>query len=255
MLVLIGQIGSDGGERDRTDAWLSAGVDNATSTENAANAGFSFVGGLYGLFEFGWTLRLTQDLNHAFRSRLFERIQSLPLSQPRRRADRRRGLPADVRHAVDHRDVLPDPARHHGGTVRCRALRVRDLGQLPRGEARALRAGPRRATLAATWPFSRLLRERGLRSRGAGSTATSSLEEGVSNILAVQSQGGEARERERFDRESTASFARHRGVILLAMLAALCAVVPGVLVVRGAFLEVVDLGSPARSAWATCRCW
>jgi hypothetical protein len=48
LLVAIGQIGSDGGERDRTEAWLASGVDAATATENAANAGFSFAGGLFG---------------------------------------------------------------------------------------------------------------------------------------------------------------------------------------------------------------
>ena len=161
MLVLIGQIGSDGGERDRTDAWLSAGVDNATSTENAANAGFSFVGGLYGLFEFGWTLRLTQDLNHAFRSRLFERIQSLPLS---RLDDERIGDAVyDVRHAVDHRDVLlillVSTAAGSDGSTRTRS------GQLPRGAARVTRwasgrsrsrrpavRGPARAGCAAAAP-------------------------------------------------------------------------------------------------------
>ena len=42
LLLVIGQIGSDGGERDRTEAWLASGVDAATATENSANAGFSF---------------------------------------------------------------------------------------------------------------------------------------------------------------------------------------------------------------------
>ena len=37
-------------------------------------------GGLLGLFDFRFTLRLTQDLNHHYRSRLFERIQSLPMT-------------------------------------------------------------------------------------------------------------------------------------------------------------------------------
>ena len=36
-------------------------------------------GGLLGLFEFRFTLRLTQALNHLYRSRVFERIQSLPM--------------------------------------------------------------------------------------------------------------------------------------------------------------------------------
>ncbi|HXZ85207.1 MAG TPA: hypothetical protein VEI82_06930, partial [Myxococcota bacterium] len=32
LLVAIGQIGTDGGERDRTEGYLSAGLDNATET-------------------------------------------------------------------------------------------------------------------------------------------------------------------------------------------------------------------------------
>ena len=47
---------------------------------SVANAGFSLAGGLLGYFDFRWTIRLTQALNHHYRTRLFERIQSLPMS-------------------------------------------------------------------------------------------------------------------------------------------------------------------------------
>ena len=217
MLLLIGQIGSDGGERDRTDAWLSAGVDNATSSENAANAGFSFVGGLYGMVEFRWTLRLTQDLNHAFRSRLFERIQSLPLAH----LDDGRIGDAVYRLMYDTPSITrtcyrscSSPRRHRSVS---RSTRTRSGTASTCRSSPSTRWGSALITLAATWPFSRSCAGAALRSRAAGSTATSSLEEGVSNILAVQSLGGEARERERFDRESSTSFARYRGVVLLAM--------------------------------------
>ena len=63
----------------------------------------------------------------------------------------------------------------------------------------------------------------------------------MANILQVQTQGGEARERERFDRDSTRSFARHRGMIGLAMLAILAASVPGIALLRWAFLETIEL--------------
>ena len=241
LLVAIGQIGTDGGERDRTDAWLSAGVDQATETENSANAGFSFVGGLYGLFEFGWTMRLSQDLNHHFRARLFERIQSLPLTRldDARIGDSVYRLMYDTPtiSAACYRTLLGLTVAPFG--VALYSFAIWDSFHAPRLALYGIGLGI--LSLAATWPFAALLRRRGERSRAAGSKTTASLEEGVSNILAVQSQGGEARERERFDRESSDSFERHRGVIAVAMVAILFAAVPGVMLARGAFLEVVDL--------------
>ena len=59
---------------------VAQGQDTATQTENAANSGFSLTGGLLGLFDFRWTLRLTQRINHHYRTQLFERIQSLPIT-------------------------------------------------------------------------------------------------------------------------------------------------------------------------------
>src|SRR5262249_25117238 len=80
LLLVLGAFGLGGSERTETGAELSGGQDTATTTENAANAGFSPAGGLLGLFEFHWTLRLTQAFNHHYRSRLFAHIQSLPMT-------------------------------------------------------------------------------------------------------------------------------------------------------------------------------
>ncbi|MFI5314627.1 MAG: ABC transporter ATP-binding protein [Myxococcota bacterium] len=246
LLVAIGQIGTSGGERNQTEAWLATGVDQATDTENSANAGFSFVGGLYGLFDFGWTLRLTQDLNHHFRSLLFERIQSLPLSRldDARIGDSVYRLMYDTPSitAACYRSLLGLTVAPFG--VALYAYAIWDSFRAPRLALYALGLGA--LALVATWPFTALLRRRGERDRAAGAVTTASLEESVSNVLAVQSQGGEARERERFGRESTDSFARHRGVIALAMIAILCAAVPGVALARGAFLEVVELAISGR---------
>ncbi len=241
LLVVIGQIGSDGGERDRTEAWLSSGVDAATATENAANAGFSFAGGLFGLFDFRWTLRLTQDLNHHYRARLFERIQSLPLHlfDDARIGDAVYRLMYDTPSITQtcYRILLVPTLVPFA--IAAYAFTIWDSFDQPRLALAALAFGP--LAFVATWPFARLLRRQGMRSREAGSVTTSSLEEGVGNILAVQTQGGERRERERFDRDSSRSFARHRGVIALAMLAILVASVPGIALARWVFLETVDL--------------
>ncbi|HTO08059.1 MAG TPA: ABC transporter ATP-binding protein [Myxococcota bacterium] len=246
LLLVIGQIGTSGGERDQTNAFGAGGVDAATETENAANLGFSYVGGIFGLFEFGWTLRLTQDLNHGFRSRLFERIQALPLSklEDARIGDAVYRLMYDTPSIswACYRLVLITTVAPFGVAVY--AYAIWDSFGVPELALWALALAP--VTLLATWPFAELLRRRMLRSRSAGAIATSSLEEGVANIVAVQTQSGESRERARFDRESLESFQRHRGMIAVAMLAVLCALVPGVAVVRGAFLEVVDLAIAGR---------
>jgi len=241
LLVAIGQIGSDGGERDRTDAWLSSGVDAATATENAANAGFSFAGGLFGLCDFRWTLRLTQDLNHHYRARLFERIQNLPLHlfDDARIGDAVYRLMYDTPSITQtcYRILLVPTLVPLA--IAAYAFTIWDSFDQPRLALAAVALGP--LAFVATWPFARLLRRQGTRSREAGAISTVSLEEGVANVLAVQSQGGEARERERFDRDSTRSFAQHRGVMALAMLAILAAFIPGVALVRWVFLEIVDL--------------
>ena len=67
LVLLIGAMGVSGRERDQTNASVASGYDTATQTENQANAGWSFAGGLLGLFDFRWTIRLTQSLNHHYR--------------------------------------------------------------------------------------------------------------------------------------------------------------------------------------------
>src|SRR5262249_18856612 len=80
LLALVGAFGAGAREGDDVDGYLSSGHDTQTRSENEANAGFTLAGGLLGWLDFRYTLRLSQDLNHHYRSRLFERIQSLPMS-------------------------------------------------------------------------------------------------------------------------------------------------------------------------------
>jgi ABC-type multidrug transport system fused ATPase/permease subunit len=241
LLVAIGQIGTSGGERDQTNAVMGSGVDAATSTENAANFGFSYVGGLLGLFDFRWTLRLTQDLNHSFRAQLFERIQSLSLAKldDARIGDAVYRLMYDTPSITGacYRIVLGLTVAPFG--IALYAYAIWDSFHVPALSLYALGLGA--IALAATFPFAQPLRRLMLRSRAAGATATVALEEGVANIVVVQSQSGESRESARFGRESTESFQRHRSMIALAMLAILCAIVPGAMLVRAAFLHIVDL--------------
>jgi ATP-binding cassette, subfamily B, bacterial len=241
LLVAIGQIGTSGGERDQANAFLGSGVDAATTSENSANLGFSFLGGLIGWLDFRWTIRLSQDLTHHFRSQLFERIQSLPLSklEDARIGDAVYRLMYDTPSitTVCYRLILilcVSPL-----SVALYSYALWDSYRVPQLAYYAFALGA--AVLVATWPFAELVRRRMLRSRAAGSTTVSALEEGVTNIVAVQSQSAESHERARFDRDSSASFGEHRGVIGMVMAGIFCALIPGVLIVRGAFLEVVDL--------------
>lgn len=67
-------------------------------------------------------------------------------------------------------------------------------------------------------PFPRLMRRRSQASRAAGAVTTGNIEEGMSNVLAVQSLGGNRQERGRFDRHSVESFKRYRAQVLVGIL-------------------------------------
>jgi ABC-type multidrug transport system fused ATPase/permease subunit len=242
LAIAVGRIGTSSRESDETDAYLSSGHDTATNTENAANAGFSLAGGLLGYFDFRWTIRLTQALNHHYRSRLFERIQSLPMSAF---DDERIG------DAV-YRVMYDTPAITTGVyrilltpvlSVLAIALAITSLwlvfGDHPSIWLASLAFAP--LTLLTTLPFAGFVRRRSAESRAAGSTTTATVEEGVANVIAVQSLGGEARERERFDRDSWRSFSQHRHLVLLILAALVCTLIPCLLLFGYIFLYAVDL--------------
>jgi len=242
LLVLIGAIGTALRENDQVEAYLSGGFDSATNTENEANAGFSFVGGLLGLFDFHFTLRLTQDLNHHYRSRLFERIQSLPMTS----FDDERVGDAVYRVMYDtpaitntvYRLLLTPIAAPVGLLLSVGVLEL-VFGAHPLLVWIALAFLP--LSILSSVPFAGLVRRRGERSRKAGATTTSTVEEGVTNVLAVQSLGGHGREQKRFGLDSWESFSRFRSYLLVGIVTFLVALVPGVVLGARAYLYVVDL--------------
>jgi ABC-type multidrug transport system fused ATPase/permease subunit len=242
LVLLVGAFGTDARERDEADAWLSSGHDEATRTENEANAGFSFAGGLLGLFDFRWTLRLTQDLNHHYRSRLFERIQSLPMTA----FDDERIGDAIFRVMYDTASItnacyrtLLTPVGAFANIAMATAILWITFGEHPLIVATGLAFAP--LALVTTFPFAAALRRRSHAARRAGATTTASIEEGITNILAVQSLGGEGRERRRFDRDSWESFGRFRRVVGVAMAAFLVSLIPALALGAGAFVYVSDL--------------
>jgi ABC-type multidrug transport system fused ATPase/permease subunit len=113
------------------------------------------------------------------------------------------------------------------------------VGEHPRLVWTALAFLP--GALLVTYPFAAALRRRGVRSRQAGAITTSTMEEGIANILAVQSLGGHDRQRERFEQDSWTSFGRYRRLVRIAILTALVALIPALLIIRWAFLDVAEL--------------
>lgn len=241
LLLLIGAFGTSGFERSVTEAEMGSGQDTATRTENQANFGFSYVSGLLGLFEFRWTMRLSQMLNHHYRSRLYERMQALPMTS----FDDERIGDAVYRVMYDTPSitlvslrVLLTPLAAPLNILLTVAVMSSVYGSNSPVVLLATLFLP--AALLVTWPFASLLRRSGAGSRSAGATTASTLEEGMSNITAVQSLGGEAREHKRFDQDSQASFRAYRRFVGFAMLAIVAGVVCGALLVGRMFVFVGD---------------
>ena len=211
MVVVIGGYGTDAGANDQTDAILAEGHDTATRTENDANSAFSKFAGLLGFAEFRLQLRLSQSVCHLLRAQLFERIARLPMP-----------LLADQRIGDSLYRVMYDTAAMQNvffQTIMSPVLAICtfflilwimafNYGEAPELIWLALCILP--LQFLAMLPFPRLLRRRSQASRAAGSATTGNVEEGMSNVLAVQSLGGNKRERERFRAQSAESFKRFR---------------------------------------------
>jgi ABC-type multidrug transport system fused ATPase/permease subunit len=232
LLILIGAVGTGGSERDQADAWLAGGYDHATNTENAANAGFSMMGGVLGLADLRYTIRLSQAFNHHYRSQLFAKVQRLPMKtfDDESIGDALFRVMYDTPALTEavYRIVLT-PAGTVPFVLGVIAVLAWVFGEHPTivWTAMAMLV----LAVLATLPFAGSVRRASARSRSAGAAATASLEEGLGNVLVVQSLGGEAHERKRFDRESWTSFGRYRKLVRIGMLAVLVALLPALLVV------------------------
>ena len=242
LVLAIGALGSTAAEVDRTEASLSSGRDTATTTENEANYGHSFAGGLLGLFEFRFTLRLTQALNHLYRSRVFERIQSLPMRafDDERIGDAVYRLMYDTPSITNvcYRLLVTPVAAVLGLLVTVWVVR----GAVTTSPGVAWAAlGFLPLALLTTLIFGTRVRAQSLGSREAGAITTTGIEEGFANILAVQSLGSEAHEHRRFARESWASFGAFRRFVLTIILAIAFGAVPALALTAYAFLRVTDL--------------
>ncbi|MDP7619781.1 MAG: ABC transporter ATP-binding protein [Dehalococcoidia bacterium] len=156
-------------------------------------------------------IRLSQAIGYLVRARLFENVQSLPMAklddQPigdsvyRVRSDSNSII--GIIYTVIQQPVIALSA--------FAVALVTLLSAYPDFPFIALWAvGAMPMYVAATTPFARMLRRRAQAASAAGTAFTSNIEEGMDNMLAVQSLGANETERERFRKDSAESFKRIR---------------------------------------------
>ena len=242
LLILTGSFGIDSGESDRaSDFGVPEGWDTATRTENQANSGFSLVSGILGLIDFRWTIRLSQKLNHHYRSRLFDRVQALPMSDL---SEQRIG---DAIYRVMYDTTAITNTAYQLILTPILSplfilLQTWIMGLVYGWNSPIFYAGLLFVVVAflPTLPFAGLQRRFSGRSRQTGATTTSSLEESMSNMVAVQSLGGEERERSRFDTDSSDSFLQYRLRMLVEFSTAAAVGIIGAALLAYIFIYVGD---------------
>ncbi len=213
-VLLIGGYAQGDNARDETEGNLEEGHDTATRVENSLHGAHSYLGGLYGYIDFKINTRLTQSVNHYLRARLFERIKALPMTTLE---DQRIGDSV-------YRVMYDAPSVNQGlygiwyAIPMALAVMMMAIGTF----MSAYPDSPGFILLtAAVFPcffllsvgFARMSRRRAQASRAAGAITTSTIEEGMDNVLAVQSLGGNRKEKQRFDDDSDESFKRYRGYV------------------------------------------
>lgn len=217
-VILFGAFGT-GAAQAYTEGNLAEGHDTATQTENEANEAFSKLSGLIGLIEFRLVIRLTQALNHLIRVQLFQRINALSMKElnDQRIGDSMYRIMYDTPALTNvfYQTVLSPISAVWTFSV-VLAVMSYSYGDAPELLWLVFLMLPLQT--AAMIPFSRPMRRRSQASRAAGSITTGNIEEGMSNVLAVQSLGGNKRERQRFDKDSSESFKRFRGQVLVRIL-------------------------------------
>ncbi|MCY3623197.1 MAG: ABC transporter ATP-binding protein [Gammaproteobacteria bacterium] len=197
--------------------WIGGGADSASTSELKLNAGSSAASGVFGVVETWINIRLTQRLANGLRTRLFNRLAQLPMS----RLDDHRIGDSVYRVMYDAPDVpeislgltLEPIFTLIGVVVTLYLLQYSYDQALPNLVWVAGLLVP--AGLLATLPASGLIRRVQQASRAAGTATTNAIEESMSNIAAVQSLGGMARDKERIEAKSDESYRRYRHVVLM----------------------------------------
>ena len=226
--------GASSGSLGVASSTLAEGQDTATQSENAANSAGdaggsgssvygaqapmagSTMGGLFGILDFKLHMRLSQSINHLLRTKLTEHILSLPVTT----LDDQRIGDSTFRVMYDSTGVTgvyeAIVIGIYPGLLSVSltiGLMLTSFGAAPDVIITGILVGP--LTFLFVTPFSRIFRRRSEASRMAGSRTTSNIEEGMSNVLAVQSLGGNKQESKRFNSASTESFKRFRSEVFL----------------------------------------
>ena len=154
------------------------------------------MGGILGLVDFKVHIRLSQSLNHLLRTQLAGRIKQLPMTtlDDQRIGDSVYRVLYDTTSASLLLEGLT-LGLYSGilGVVISLYMMVTNYGNAPEVIVVGLAAFP--VTLLLVLPLARVARRRSQASRAAGSSTTSNIEEGMSNVLAIQSLGGNERGR------------------------------------------------------------
>jgi ABC-type multidrug transport system fused ATPase/permease subunit len=219
MILLAGAFGTDGAQRDSAVAPLAEGEDSATRSENQANSMHSLVSGMFGLFESLWHIRITHRLNHRLRSELFSHFASHRITDFQDRAI------GDV----VYRAMYDTPSISNiifnlwvgpATTVVNLATTILMMYVVFRSEPAviwcALAVAPMNFFLVIY--FANLVRKYGSLAREAGSATTAVIEEGMSNVLAVQGLGTNEISEGRFGAASLTSYRRFRQLVLARIL-------------------------------------
>ena len=216
-ILYVGLLFFIGTRAGGTGAYLYEGSDAATQAENQISGGGSEAGGLWGLLEYWVNVRLTQRMVNFLRTDLFEGLTRLSLTTVQ---DQRIG---DSMYRVLY-DAPMVPAVVYQLTLRPLAILIAALIQIYLIEYTYGDVSPELVwvawsafpiAIAITFPFSGLVRRTNQTKRAAGSSTTSSMEESMDSITAVQSLGGMEREKERFAERSEESFLRERYAIVV----------------------------------------
>ena len=239
-IFLVGAFGG-GVARDNASGGLSEGLDSATQSENQANESGSRVSGLLGLFEFRYQLRITHRINHGLRMLLFGRLMAWPLT---RYSDASVGdavyrtmydTPAISRVCYD---ILVMPIANLFVITTVIWTTAHSFSAVPSVIVVACLAAP--MVLLSTFLMTGITRRRSLASRAAGAETTATVEEGMSNVVVVQSLGASARQRDEFAADSQQSFKRFRAYMLMTVLLAVAQAVIAVLVVFYVFFDICE---------------
>ena len=206
-VFVLGAYGTGQGQRDGVTGNLNEGFDTATRTENDVNRATSAMGGILGYFEYLWTIRISHVLNYRLRNQVFNHIQKLPMSSLENRTigDSVYRVMYDTA-AISPlcEEVIVTPVRWILQIVLTFYLLNFSFSKAPELVWIALSAFP--LWFIAFQFLTKPLRGYWVESRVTGADTTTSMEESISNIVAVQSLGTQLRELNRFRDSSSRSF-------------------------------------------------